>query len=1136
MAPSKSYNRKQYAKRSRGRYKSSNSSLQCPGCKEMFPNIANTQGLIKYHMLKSRICSKILKRCNGCWKYFFNEADLQMHLSIESNISCKMKSNDFNEASKFQTTQVVIPDNVFASDNDDDNTQLCSFIEDPNISTPDLELIHRQATTACTKSVGSKVWKVMKSEVSCKVQAQNIEYLDDEIDESLEECEKDSGPEDDGTNVEDILQFNIDLLTGDNLNMNNADERYDDSHISSNDQSSTEDCYSVDLSTSEFCPENVLLDMKKHQQEESNQSSYDHEYITCLELVKILIDKGISLSHYDVFMKWKNSSTVGPKKFISLDKLISISIERTYGESLAQRMKPIIHMVDLQSGRKCHLVTFDVATRIFDMLNNKSLTKPENLIFKEKDGNPFHVFHSEDFNDIETSSVYIKTCRDERINNDEEILCPIGLYIDELKLDAFGKLGLEPVVMTLLIYNRQTRNTHEAHRVIGYMPNFSMLFGSKSYSADDKANDYHQCLSLIIDNIKKIQCRNGYRWRFEFQKYPNQVFERKLKFPLFYVIGDAKGNDLLAGRYGSRHKTTCVARDCDILTNLCDDPKQVCNFHRQDIMETKDINELKDLSFRKLNKNAFEGIWFGSQPYGLFAALPPEPLHVFLLGIVERLSESFLHRLTPQLMKTLDAHVGYICSNNCRQSDREYPTLTTFTSGVSNATRLTAKEKLARIFAIYLTLLTKDFQDEIVDHSGRTIIPKKMEGKISRTEYNHWINVFEQTLLFSSWIYREHHPKAFFNGGRKSPVAQRIVEFMLYYRKHAPRKDGNGLKLLKFHHLLHFWWVIRLFGSLLNIDGSRGESNNQFLAKRVGKETQQNHLTLNYQTGLKSFSRDLFLNAIQTNLAEDLTTGRKKTSLYDRMGTGSKFKIVFDYEKDLGTCSWTGWKMKRRRCNFLPHILQSVYFKLKDYNGGIINRRIKSISGFTELVMKDDDDEHFIVRACPMFRSSRHWHDWINIQWKDGNDVQLLPAQVLMFLETSTIEFEDYTPNETQVVHTPIESEKIAFVHSVNGNKCSKTMPAGKSGGGFHSQIASWSKMESEYQMVSVDTFDSKCFIIVDTLQDDNENYSAGMSTRIINILPRDEWSTKFIDYSKGNDNFILDENVTTPILKFYEH
>ena len=99
-------------------------------------------------------------------------------------------------------------------------------------------------------------------------------------------------------------------------------------------------------------------------------------------------------------------------------------------------------------------------------------------------------------------TVYQRTYDDLKINPCEHVLAPLSIYLDELKMDAFGKMGLEPVVLTILIYNRATRNHHSAHRVIGYMPNFHMIFKSKGYSADDKANDYHQCLKVIHSRKK----------------------------------------------------------------------------------------------------------------------------------------------------------------------------------------------------------------------------------------------------------------------------------------------------------------------------------------------------------------------------------------------------------------------------------------------------------------------------------------------------------------------------------------------------------------------------------------------------------------------------------------------------------
>ena len=101
------------------------------------------------------------------------------------------------------------------------------------------------------------------------------------------------------------------------------------------------------------------------------------------------------------------------------------------------------------------MILFEPEAAIYDLLNDSNLTCGSNMIFEEKDGNPFHIDNTKDYyDDINTSPLYLKTYSDERINPHEEVLCPMSLYIDELQLDAFGKLGLEPVVLTLLIYNR----------------------------------------------------------------------------------------------------------------------------------------------------------------------------------------------------------------------------------------------------------------------------------------------------------------------------------------------------------------------------------------------------------------------------------------------------------------------------------------------------------------------------------------------------------------------------------------------------------------------------------------------------------------------------------------------------------
>ena len=841
-------------------------------------------------------------------------------------------------------------------------------------------------------------------------------------------------------------------------------------------------------------------------------------------------------------MTWKHNSSYSRKSHLSLDCVISRATANVYGETLAALMCPNVLPIQLPSGRKCHIVTFDVAAMIFDILNDGATKHHCNTIFSKGNNNPLHIDFGSSYNDVESSTVYEMTYRKLRIDPMKEVLCPVGLYLDELKLDAFGKLGLEPVVLTLLILNRETRNKPTSHRVIGYMPNFGNLFGDKSYTADDRANDYHQCLSVILKGLKSLQSRDGFFWNFRFNEYPNQVFKRKLKFPLFYVIGDAKGHDMLAGRFGSRTGTKCIARDCDVLLSLCDQTNKRCVFHKQSLLWNMTKEELKDLSFRKLQKNAFESVWFGEQPYGLYAALPPEPLHLFNLGIVERLPESLFQRLSQQHIAAMDRHVAFICTHYSKQSSRNFPNIDTFSNGVSEAKRLSAKEKLARIFCIYLALISSDFMEIVVDSKGRCLDEiLGLTGDITQKEYNNWIDIFEQTLLLSSWIYCDSHPKVFFKGGRKSIVAKRIVKYMNKYKKCAPRSEGNGLKILKFHQLSHLWWVIRLFGSLLNVDGARGESNNQHIAKAVGKTTQQHHQTLNYQTACNYFKREALMKSIQNNVLDQNSTSEPKehtVPTYPQF-TGSKFQLSFDYKSSTIRVKWMSYKLRHRECRFPNVILNSIYNKLQYYNGGEVGRRIITISGFTELKIADNGDV-VTYRANPSFRSNKNWHDWAMLNWIEGNnegsnDITTHAAQILMFLDIGSITYEDHLDNQCHIEHNVIPWEHVAFIHSTDAKKPIHTTPTkGKNvytTRGYRSLVAQWFDMENIYRMVDVNNISSDCFIIIDKKKHSENNSIPGSAEKVVMILPTNEWCDRFIDYSdkleKDRASCLNDETIS---------
>ena len=1173
---------------------SKSKGLTCPGCKENFPNFTTKALIIECHMMQDEECKKHIIHCPNklCGQKFLSLYALDRHLRSKSNRSCLDADNEKNKADAFPHTNVEFPpsdpidlstsfpmsNNNFCQEVITRNNESVLFdVTDSLITKTPIATKKRSPQKSSKSSTSNRdllpsTTIALDSEPSCstdnmpkvtsssKGRSMNKTYF-----RNTDGNKDDSDYYNSDTSIEDEFSGIEDEPTEDNLydffpicQSNEAIQESTTTDIHGNDTSALSSNATeapppnnppenVDINE---LPSNLFLDIYETEEQEKDAFPEDVDFKNGINLLHLLISKRISLHRYTDFMKWKYDSAY---KFPSFQDLIKSTTQKIYGPTLAERMSPEVSILQLPSGRRVPQVLFQVDAMVYDLLSDLDITSRKNLIFDDNATNPFQLKQSSVFADFDSSTYFTETMKSKNVNPENDVICPLVLYIDEIKLDAFGKLGLEPIVMSLMIYNRKTRNLSKAWRVIGYMPNFGSMFGKRSYSADQKAEDYHFCLSKVLDGIRRIQQnKNGYKWTFSFTNNEGEISKhsRCLHFPLAYVIGDAKGNDLLCGRYGSHHNTRCVGRDCDALTTSCDNPLVRCNFLRMSKLQEMNKANLAKLSFRKLNRNAFEDMWFGAQPYGINGCTPAEPLHQINLGILERLPEAFFARLTNKLLIVLDRHVAFTCTHFYRQSDRSFPDIFSFTSGISDVKRLTGREKLSRVFAIYLVLLSQDFKDEIVGSNGRVQTADEDSNEttiIDADEYNTWVNVFEETLLLTSWVYLASHPRIFFNGGRNSIAAKRLVQFVAMYKESAPRVKGMGLKIVKFHQLLHLWWVIKLYGSLLNVDGARGESIAIVATKEPGLHTQMRHILLNIQTASERFHRDIIIkcyNAIhniegsempEENSADDIDNGG--------IPIGSKFVVTFNYSSNTITTKWApDSKMKSKACTFPSKLTAAIFNKLSHYNGGHVRKRIHQVCGFTEWKLEDQDDDNELhtIRACPSFRS-RPWFDWGMVRWSTQETPVDIEAQVLMMLDMTTIKFQDDPPQPrnqhclTNTPHNVIEPLQVAFIHSAKeGTKNNK------SHNGRVSSIASWSEMESNYQMIDIRSIHSPCFVIVDKMDNENQGkYVPGHATEIISLLPKPMWSNKFLNYSDADlieealDK--TDDSVTEQELKPYE-
>jgi hypothetical protein len=96
-------------------------------------------------------------------------------------------------------------------------------------------------------------------------------------------------------------------------------------------------------------------------------------------------------------------------------------------------------------------------------------------------GDAFHLNTFSDwehsfFNDIESIIWYQRT-QSQVLSPDpkHKILIPICLFIDSTVLSLSGSLSLEPIMFTLMIHNRETRQRPEAWLPLGYINDLSCI-------------------------------------------------------------------------------------------------------------------------------------------------------------------------------------------------------------------------------------------------------------------------------------------------------------------------------------------------------------------------------------------------------------------------------------------------------------------------------------------------------------------------------------------------------------------------------------------------------------------------------------------------------------------------------------
>ena len=361
--------------------------------------------------------------------------------------------------------------------------------------------------------------------------------------------------------------------------------------------------------------------------------------------------KGQPLSLYDQVQKWRHNCTVeydDPISHRSMPASRSKMVEElmtTYGYD---NLRPRVLRVSLPCTKvDIDLIKFPFCDMMKSLLTDPELMQPENLNIDVKDPFAKPTVGAGDgvFDDFSTGSVHVNA-HERYCVGPTDILNEILLFIDKSHLDLNGKHTLEPIMFTMCLFHRKLRNLAKAWRPMGYLPNLDKL--CPHASADDKLQDYHYCLRIILSELSLLQKKGGIDWDLCLDGATTT--RCRFQIPVNCILGDTAGHDTLCTKVKNRSSTSCgsCCRSCYCEYKDLGDPFASEKMHftkaaplrrLRNNPSQNNLEKLRNLGYKPVH-DGFVDVHFSDPERALHGATPAEILHAFQTGLAERAIET----------------------------------------------------------------------------------------------------------------------------------------------------------------------------------------------------------------------------------------------------------------------------------------------------------------------------------------------------------------------------------------------------------------------------------------------------------------------------------------------------------------